>query len=146
MFAKSFQLTCNVCCIKHMNRCEILVSNFPFLHGRMHTSKLCNIAEVSLGKQQVTSEAQCLPQAGHLLQILRISCHSTKMRCEWPNMTFQQPHVNICFWSHVASISFSLVMLLQVKFKIALCHSALCEHREALQEVPCFSFTFICSF
>jgi len=46
----------------------------------MHTSKLCNIAEVSLGKQQVTSEAQCLPQAGHLLQILRISCHSTKMR------------------------------------------------------------------
>lgn len=36
-------------------------------------------------------------------------------------------------------ISFSV--LLQVKFKIALCHSAICEHREALQEVPPLSFT-----
>jgi hypothetical protein len=40
-----------------------------------------------------------------------------------------------------SSISFSLALMLQVKFKIALCHSALCEHREALIEVPLFSFS-----
>lgn len=110
----------------------------------MRTSKLCSIAEISLGKRPVTSEAQCPPQAGHLLQILRIS-HSMKTRCELLIMTFLHPHVNIVL-SHVAGISFSFTVLLQVKFKIALCHSALCEHREALQEVPCFSFTFVRSF
>lgn len=103
----------------------------------MRTSKLCNIVEVSLGKQQVTPEVQYPSQAGHLLQTLQISYHSMKMRCEWLNMALLHFNVDIylIFTSQVTSISFSFAVLLQVKFKIALCHSALCEHREALHEV-----------
>lgn len=73
---------------------DILVSNFPFFHGRMRTSKPCNIAEASRGKQQVTLEAY-LPQADHLLRILLISYHSMKMRCGWLNMTPCYSHVEI---------------------------------------------------
>ena len=51
----------------------------------------------------------------------------------------------ILFTSQLASIAFSFAVLLQVKFKIALCHSALCEHREALHEVTCFSFSYVSS-
>jgi len=47
------------------------------------------------------------------------------------------------FTSQLASTSFSFVVMLQVKFKIALCHSALCEHREALHEVT-FFFVYLC--
>jgi hypothetical protein len=71
---------------------DISVCNFPFFHGRMRTSKLCNVVEVSLGKQQVTPEVQYPPLAGHLLQILQISYHSMKMRCEWLNMALLCSH------------------------------------------------------
>lgn len=117
---------------------DIFISNFPSLHGRVRSSKLCKIVEASLGKQQVTPEVQYPPLAGHLLQILQISYHSMKMRCEWLNMACWYS-----FTSQLASITFSFAVLLQVKFKIALCHSALCEHREALQEVTCF-FIYLC--
>ena len=80
---------------------HFFVSNFPFFHGRTRTSKLCNIVEVSLGKQQVTPEVQYLPQAGHLLQILQISYHSMKMRCEWLNMALLCSHVDIYYSIYV---------------------------------------------
>lgn len=73
--------------VPHFNA-GILVSNFLFHHGRVRTSKLCNIAKASLDKQQVTPEAPYPPQAGHLLQILRTLFHSMKMRCEQMNRPF----------------------------------------------------------
>lgn len=74
---------------------NVLLSNFPFFHGRTHTSKPCNIVEAFLSKQQVIPEALYPPQAGRLLQILLIYYHSMKMRYEWLNMALWCSHVGV---------------------------------------------------